>query len=131
MENSDDGKIVTLVQPKADERSLLNIVAVNPKTYSQKSCKHALEIDEQDRTIQCSRCKVFVEPFEYILKCATDAEHVVRELEELHRRRKELRESVANLEREEKNAKARLRAARTAILYAENDCKNVEQGVTR
>ena len=37
----------------------------------------------------------------------------------------------ANLEREEKNAKARLRAARTAILYAENDCKNVEQGVTR
>ena len=33
------------------------------------------------------------------------------------------------LEREEKNAKARLRSARTSILFAENDLKNAEQGV--
>ncbi|EOU7564201.1 hypothetical protein ACVGH3_005299, partial [Escherichia coli] len=37
----------------------------------------------------------------------------------------------ASLEREEKNTKARLRAARTAILYAENDLKNIEQKVNQ
>ncbi len=44
-------------------------------------------------------------------------------------KRDALREAVEKLEREEKNAKARLRAARTAILYAENDLKNIEQEV--
>ncbi|MGP0745493.1 hypothetical protein ACAG08_26755, partial [Escherichia coli] len=32
---------------------------------------------------------------------------------------------------EEKNTKARLRAARTATLYAENDLKNIEPEVNR
>lgn len=53
----------------------------------------------------------------------------MREIQQLYDRRDELRESVANLEREEKNAKARLRSARTSILFAENDLKNTEQGI--
>lgn len=53
----------------------------------------------------------------------------MREIQQLHNRRDELREAVANLEREEKNAKARLRSARTSILFAENDLKNTEQGI--
>ncbi len=53
----------------------------------------------------------------------------MREIQQLHNRRDELREAVASLEREEKNAKARLRSTRTAILFAENDLKNTEQGV--
>lgn len=53
----------------------------------------------------------------------------MREIQQLYNRRDELREAVANLEREEKNAKARLRSARTSILFAENDLKNTEQGI--
>ncbi|ENZ0267772.1 hypothetical protein ACGABA_005357, partial [Escherichia coli] len=52
-------------------------------------------------------------------------------IKSLYAKRDALREAVAKLEREEKNAKARLRAARTAILYAENDLKNIEQEVNR
>ncbi|PJI60920.1 hypothetical protein CTY41_25715 [Escherichia coli] len=131
MENESD-KVITLVQPKRDEGKLLNITVTDRKNYIQQSCKHrAVEVHEQDRVILCLQCGCVVDPFQYILQCANDGEAVVREIKQLHNRRDQLRESVASLEREEKNAKARLRAARTAILYAENDLKNIEQEVNQ
>jgi len=122
--------IVPLIQPKRDEAKLLNVTVSDRKEYVQQACKHrAIEVCEIDRVIRCTRCGCVVDAFEHILQVATDGEHIVTEIEKLHRQRDELRESVANLEREEKNAKARLRAARTSILFAENDLKNTEQGV--
>ena len=129
MEDTGDN-VVQLVQPKPEEETPLSVSISNEKTYMQKRCTHPnTEICETDRTFQCLSCGVYIDPFEYVLSCATDARHVVREITELRARRAELRESVANLEREEKNAKARLRSARTSILFAENDLKNAEQGV--
>ncbi|WP_234262281.1 hypothetical protein [Klebsiella aerogenes] len=129
MENEGDN-VITLVQPKRDEEKLLNITVTEKKDYRQQHCKHrAVEADEQHRLIKCLQCGCVVDPFQYVLQCATDGEAVVKEIQQLHNRRDELREAVANLEREEKNAKARLRSARTAILFAENDLKNTEQGV--
>ena len=69
-----------------------------------------------------------LDPFEVILDRARNGENIVFEIKSLHAKRDELRKAVANLEREERNAKARLRSARTSILFAENDLKNVEQG---
>ncbi|EEU1248802.1 hypothetical protein [Escherichia coli] len=131
MENEGDN-IITLVQPKRDEEKLLNITVTGRKNYTQQSCKHrAIEVHEQDHVILCLQCGCVVDPFQYVLRCANDGEAVVREIRQLHNRRDQLRESVASLEREEKNTKARLRAARTAILYAENDLKNIEQKVNQ
>ncbi|EEH6229431.1 TPA: hypothetical protein P7Q51_004190 [Escherichia coli] len=131
MENESDN-VITLVQPKRNEEKLLNITVTDRKNHIQHSCKHrAIEVCETDRVVRCTKCGCVIDPFEHILQVATDGEHIVTEIEQLHRRRDELRESVANLEREEKNTKARLRAARTAILYAENDLKNIEQEVNR
>lgn len=122
--------VVQLVQPKPEEENPLSVAVSNEKTYLQKRCTHPrTEICETDRTFQCLSCGTYIDPFEYVLSCAKDARHAVKEIAELRARRTELRESVANLEREEKNAKARLRAARTSILFAENDLKNTEQGV--
>ncbi|EOO9631389.1 hypothetical protein ED728_RS24655, partial [Escherichia coli] len=84
-----------------------------------------------NRTITCNRCGLALEPFEFILDRARNGENIVSEIKSLYAKRDALREAVAKLEREEKNAKARLRAARTAILYAENDLKNIEQEVNR
>lgn len=127
-DNSDN--VIQLVQPKRDEENLLNVTVTGRKDYSQHICKHrAIEVDEQDRVVQCLQCGCTVDPFQYVLQCANDGEAVVREITQLHGRRDELRESIANLEREEKNAKARLCSARTAILFAENDLKNTEQGI--
>ncbi|EAT6369394.1 hypothetical protein E5458_07790 [Salmonella enterica] len=129
MDNNNDN-VINLVQPKRDEENLLNVTVTDRKEYSQQRCKHrAIEVDEQHRVIQCLQCGCAIDPFQYVLRCALDGEAVVKEIELLHCRRDELRESVANLDREEKNAKARLRSARTSILFAENDLKNVEQGV--
>lgn len=126
-ETDDLANVVQLVQPDNEERKLLNIVPTNLKTYQQKHCKHTIEVSEVERTITCVRCGCVVDPFEFILERAHNGERIVTEIEALAARLKELRSNVANLEREEKNAKARLRSARTAILYAENECKNVEQ----
>ncbi|HGE7088516.1 TPA: hypothetical protein ACGB3K_005258 [Klebsiella aerogenes] len=129
MDNESDN-VITLVQPKRDEEKLLNITVTDRKDYMQQRCKHrAVEVDEQHRLIKCLQCGCAVDPFQYVLQSAIDGEAVVTEIAKLHLRRDELREAVANLEREEKNAKARLRSARTAILFAENDLKNTEQGV--
>ncbi|EIH0466463.1 hypothetical protein DDM29_000136 [Escherichia coli] len=129
MEDAGDN-VVQLVQPKPEEETPLSVAISNEKTYQQKRCTHPnTEICETDRTFQCLTCGAYIDPFEYVLSCAKDSRHVVKEISELRARRTELRESVANLEREEKNAKARLRSARTSILFAENDLKNVEQGV--
>ncbi|KLF68613.1 hypothetical protein [Klebsiella aerogenes] len=129
MENEGDN-VITLVQPKRDEEKLLNITVTDRKDYMQQRCKHrAVEVDEQHRLIKCLQCGCAVDPFQYVLQSAIDGEAVVTEIAKLHLRRDELRDAVANLEREEKNAKARLRSARTAILFAENDLKNTEQGV--
>lgn len=129
MDNESDN-VITLVQPKRDEEKLLNITVTDRKDYMQQRCKHrAVEVDEQHRLIKCLQCGCAVDPFQYVLQSAIDGEAVVTEIAKLHLRRDELRDAVANLEREEKNAKARLRSARTAILFAENDLKNTEQGV--
>lgn len=129
MENDNDN-VISLVQPKRDEEMLLNITVTDKKAYEEQRCKHlSIEVSEKERTVHCTRCGCAVDPFDHILQCATNGERVVTEIAQLHRRRDELREAVANLEREEKNAKARLRSARTSILFAENDLKNTEQGI--
>ncbi|EBB1398607.1 hypothetical protein NEJ09_002473 [Salmonella enterica] len=124
--------VVSLKQPQRDEEKLLNIVVTNRKEYAQKRCKHgAVIVEEAERVLRCTQCGIVLDPFEHILSVAYAGEAVVTEITKLYQRRDELRESVANLEREEKNVKARLRSARTAIAFAENDLKNVEDRITQ
>ncbi|EBP2881375.1 hypothetical protein SI68_14415 [Salmonella enterica] len=127
-DNSDN--VITLVQPGSEEEGLLNVVITDRKSGEQKCCQHIrTTISEVNRTIICNRCGLALDPFELVLDRARNGENIVFEIKSLYARRDALRESVAKLEREEKNAKARLRAARTAILFAENDLKNTEQGI--
>ena len=119
--------VVTLVQPKSDEERLLNVVVTDRKNAVQHYCKHVqTQVSEANRTIICLQCGLIIDPFELVLDRAKNGENIVMEIKKLYAKRDELRESVANLEREEKNAKARLRSARTGIIFAENDLKNVE-----
>ncbi|EBX0576111.1 hypothetical protein ACP3WT_23045 [Salmonella enterica] len=127
-DNSDN--VIQLLQPKSEEEGLLNVVITDRKSGEQKCCQHIrTTISEVNRTIICNRCGLALDPFGLILDRARNGENIVSEIKSLYARRDALRESVAKLEREEKNAKARLRAARTAILFAENDLKNTEQGI--
>lgn len=128
--DKDSDNVITLVQPKSEEEKLLNVVITERKSIGQKYCKHSqTQISEANRTLTCRQCGSILDPFEVILDRARNGENIVFEIKALYAKRDELREAVANLEREEKNAKARLRSARTSILYAENDLKNTEQGI--
>lgn len=122
--------VIHLVQPKSDEEKLLNVSITDRRSAGQKYCKHSqTQISEVNRTLVCLQCGSMLDPFDVILDRARNGENIVFEIKRLYAKREELRESVSNLEREEKNAKARLRSARTSILFAENDLKNTEQGV--
>lgn len=128
--DKDSDNVITLVQPKSEEEKLLNVVITDRKNTGQKYCKHnQTQISEANRTLICRQCGSMLDPFEVILDRARNGENIVSEIKSLYAKRDELRQAVANLEREEKNAKARLRSARTSILFAENDLKNTEQGI--
>lgn len=130
MVNDTNNNVIPLVQPKRDEEKLLNVAVTERKEYGQSRCKHrAIEVEERERIIRCLQCGCAVDPFEYVLKCAIDGEAIVTEITQLSQQRDALRVAVGNLEREEKNAKARLRSTKTSILFAENDLKNKEQGI--
>ncbi|EJC7863893.1 hypothetical protein M0P80_003035 [Escherichia coli] len=127
--DNDSDNIIHLLQPDpdAEAQKLLNVVISERKNDRQKQCRHArITVSEISRTLTCSLCGTVLDPFELILERARNAENIVHEIKRLYKKREALRESVAGLEREEKNAKARLRSARTAILFAENDLKNIE-----
>ncbi|EEZ9716347.1 hypothetical protein IM098_003666 [Escherichia coli] len=127
--DNDSDNIIHLLQPApdAEAKKLLNVVISERKNNEQNLCRHArTTVSEINRTLTCSLCGAVLDPFEFILDRARNAENIVHEINRLHKKREALRESVAGLEREEKNAKARLRSARTAILFAENDLKNIE-----
>ncbi|EPJ5863758.1 hypothetical protein JRA82_004617 [Raoultella ornithinolytica] len=127
---NDSDNVITLVQPKSEEEKLLNVVITDKKSTGQKYCKHnQTQISEANRTLICRQCGSMLDPFEVILDRARNGENIVSEIKSLYAKRDELRQAVANIEREEKNAKARLRSARTSILFAENDLKNTEQGI--
>ncbi|MXF06713.1 hypothetical protein [Escherichia coli] len=131
MEN-EGNNVITLVQPKSQEEGLLNVVIADRKSGEQKCCRHLhTTISEVNRTIICDRCGLILDPLEFVLERARNGENIVSDIESLYAKREALREAVAKLEHEEKNTKARLRAARTAILYAENDLKNIEQKVNQ
>ncbi|BET96503.1 hypothetical protein [Xenorhabdus taiwanensis] len=98
--------------------------SVTSKTSEQSRCKHlAITVNEQYRTIKCSRCGCYVDAFDYLLAQAYRAEHAVREIQELVKRRDDLRVSCDKLQREEKNIKVRLRGAKTQLQFLENDIK--------
>ncbi|MEY0288091.1 hypothetical protein AB7303_03590 [Providencia rettgeri] len=91
------------------------------KNRQQMYCKHhSLVIDEEHRTVECNDCGCVVDAFDVLLARANNAESVIRGMSELLNKRDELRKSVDGLLREEKNTKARLRSARTDLMFIEN-----------
>lgn len=103
---NDSDNVITLVQPKSEEEKLLNVVITDKKSTGQKYCKHnQTQISEANRTLICRQCGSMLDPFEVILDRARNGENIVSEIKSLYAKRDELRQAVANLEREEKNVR--------------------------
>lgn len=62
MSDNPENNIVLLVQPKRDEKELLNTDITDRKDYVQQRCKHrAIAIDEQHRLVKCKQCGCVVD----------------------------------------------------------------------
>ncbi|MEM8085578.1 hypothetical protein Q4R24_15670 [Morganella morganii] len=106
---------------KDENKPVLSTVVEDKKSWQQERCKHhSVIINEQYRQVTCKHCNCVIDAFDVLLSRCNDAEHVVREIVELMEKREELRKSVDELLKAEKNTKARLRSARTDLLFTEN-----------
>lgn len=123
----DSNNIIPLIQPSEhQDTDVLATIPTDNKTAQQRRCTHPqTQISDTNRTLQCLTCGCYLDPFDYILSKSRIGLSVIGEINELYSKRTKLRESIANIEREEKSAKARLRSAKSAILFAENDLKNI------
>lgn len=112
-----------VIQFKAtsDATPSIDIEVKGRKNRQQAQCKHhSLVVDEENRAVECNDCGCVVDAFDVLLARANNGESVVRQISQLLEQRDELRKSVDGLLREEKNTKARLRSARTDLLFIEN-----------
>ena len=76
-------------------------------------CKHRRTwINPEARTLECRDCGVPVDPFEFIAHLASVGERLVEQRARLRFDVKHLHEEKLDLERQERNAKSRLRNAR-------------------
>ncbi|MCW7548443.1 hypothetical protein OO184_10935 [Photorhabdus sp. APURE] len=126
MENTDN---IIAIKFCDDSKPSIN-TTVTPKTSEQFRCKHsAITVNEQYRVLTCNRCGCNIDAFDFVLRCAYDGERVVREIDELLKQRDTLRSSCDKLAQEEKNAKARLRNAKSQVLFLENDIKKAKGGL--
>ena len=115
-----DTKIIH-VNFKDENKPVLSTVVEDKKSRPQEICRHhGVTINEQYRQVTCKHCNCVVDAFDVLLSRAKDAEHVVREIGDLRQKREEIRKSVDELLKAEKNTKARLRSARTDLLFTEN-----------
>ena len=85
------------------------------RTSKQLHCTHPdIVVNAERRLLQCQRCDLWIEPFEYLLGWAGRewaAEYWLNELDEkLRKKAKQLKA----LKREERNIKARIRRAKGA-----------------
>lgn len=76
--------------------------------------EHGTKVSEGARTVKCRGCDVDLDPIEVLSWLARDRENLVWQGRRLRNERDYLEQEVEKLKRDERNAKARIRRARTA-----------------
>lgn len=111
---SDDDKIVHAF-PSAELPENLMTVAPRPPG-APYYCKHdAVRLDAFDRTVQCARCGVMLDPFDFLLDNAMTMTNAWRNHSVVKSQLSDLNDRMAYLKKEEKRllAKVRRLAAKT------------------
>lgn len=119
---SDDGNVISL--PVGDKRrehnqreSEIAELPVARARWSMSDCEHLHSIvNARARTVTCDSCGVTLDPITVLDRIAHEFAEPLRRAQEADKRRRDLQESIGRLEREERNAKARVRTARARAL---------------
>lgn len=119
---SDDGNVVSL--PVGDARrkhnqreSEIAELPIGRAQFTAGICRHAHSVvDARARTVKCDSCGVPIDPIDLLDRIAHEFATPLRKVQEAERRVRDMQENIGRLEREERNAKARVRTARKQAL---------------
>ena len=116
----DNDNVIEFVKPSEKEHEKMLALRISQQIPKYPRCPHSeTEIDEVNRTLQCKQCNVYLDVFDWVMSKAKLGESVLGDIDKLYAERTALREKVENLLKEEKNVKARLRTAKTRLLFEE------------
>lgn len=75
-----------------------------------KPCAHRLAwLNHEQRELRCRNCDALLDPFDFLVKLANDADHWVKTRKKAERQAHEAKARLEDLLRQEKNARARIR----------------------
>lgn len=85
------------------------LVAVKPE-LEQRYCKHLqLELHPDIRLLLCTKCKLWLDPFDFLVNYAGKAMLLEATIRYMREEKDKLSKTLTELQRQERNAKARLR----------------------
>lgn len=106
-----DGEVIELFT--AADRARQNApLTTKPPDYGKKFCRHErIDLARDNRRAYCRDCGEERDLFDVLERFASRFEHYIATLKEAQRSAKAAREELADLMRQERNAKARVRKA--------------------
>jgi hypothetical protein len=104
---SDEGNVIELFPPAKGTDDEHDKLAVHT---SRQRCHHrGARLDADARRVYCRECNVEIDAYEVLERIAREPERTIEERKTAQRRLRQVRSELKNLEREERNAKARKR----------------------
>ncbi len=98
-----------------DDNNIIELGEINrsmtlkPKERQSLACRHRQTVVDQTRKmVQCTYCKQFFEPFEFIMMWATKETNLAYSVTALAHEQKNLIKEVEDLKRQKRNLKAQL-----------------------
>lgn len=117
---SNENNVVSFTKPSETEHENMLTLRISGEIPKYPKCKHgATEIDETNRTLKCKKCGVYLDVFDWVMDKVKLGQSIVGDINGLYRERDSLRQRVESLQKEERNVKARLRTAKTRLLFEE------------
>lgn len=128
---AEDGEFAEVVPfPSRDDDERARDEAELQLVYGEDSCAgghRRAGVHEPTRRLVCRDCGAELDPFDFLAELARDRERIHGAIRRLKGRREWLEGRVADLERLERNAKARLRTVRRALeLYGAGQAAGTE-----
>lgn len=91
-------------------------ITPRPIKALKRMCQHThVLVDEQTRSLICKKCNTTINVFDFIMQLATRRERFFQSLEYFREEKEKLTKEVEELERKERNVKARIKRAQKKI----------------
>jgi hypothetical protein len=109
------GRVIQIEEGKKPENKKPYIVNRKKKREICLSLHHDVMIDHDTKMLECKICGYVMTPWEFIDKLTNKSDWTIDWINQLKVRKTELKNQIIDLERKERNAKARLKRAKSKL----------------